>query len=70
MSDYVVDESRFMIPDEHETVTWFAEGTELPFGLTFSEKLEGQDVWQLYASEDSKYLILAVKEALGQRWLD
>lgn len=69
MSDYVVDESRFMIPDEHESVTWFAEGDELPFGMSFSEKLEGSDIWQLYASADSKYLILAVKEDLGQRWL-
>lgn len=69
MSNYVVDESRFMIPDEHETMSWFKEGEELPFGISFSEKLEGSDVWQLYASEDSNYLILAVKEDLGQRWI-
>ena len=69
MSNYVVDESRFMIPDEHEDTPWFKDGEVLPFGISFSEKLEGSDVWQLYASEDSNYLILAVKEELGQRWL-
>lgn len=70
MSDYVVDESRFIIPDEDETPTWFAEGSALPFGLTFSEKLDETDLWQLYVSADSKFLILAVVDSLGKKWIE
>ena len=69
MSDYIVDESRFMIPEEHEIVSWFEEGSTLPDGVVFSERLEETDIWQLYVSEDSRFEILAVVPAVAERWL-
>ena len=68
ISDYVVDETRFMLSDEEGRVNWFSEGSTLPDGIVFSEKLDETDVWQLYVSSDSRFYILAVKTYLSDKW--
>lgn len=70
ISDYVVDESRFMLGDEEGRVNWFKEGTTLPDGMIFSEKLDETDVWQLYVSSDSQHYILAIKSELCEKWCE
>lgn len=67
MSDYIVDETRFVISDEDKT-SYFPNPYKLPCGITISEKEDETDKWQLYISEDGKFYILAVVEELFTKW--
>ncbi len=70
MSDFIVDESRFMLDDGAEDTSFFKEGFVFPDGIAVGETLDEGVKWQLYVSEDAKTQILAVKAELAQKWLE
>ena len=66
MSDFIVDESRFVLKDE-DTVSFFPEEYKLACGITIAEKEDETDTWQLYISKDGKHYILAVTSFLHDK---
>lgn len=70
MADFIVDETRFIIDDGEYDFWFFEEGFRLPDGIVISEKIDETDQWQLYASLDSRYTILAAKAELARKWLE
>ena len=69
MSDFIVDESRFVLKDE-DTVSFFPEEYKLACGITIAEKEDETDTWQLYTSKDGKHYILAVTSFLHDKWVE
>ncbi len=69
MTDFIVDESRFIIQDE-ESQAYFEPDYELPSGIVIGEMEDCTDKWQLYISDDSKYYVLAVIKDLHDRWIE
>ena len=70
MSDFIVNESKFIIEDDEYESSFVPEGFTLPDGIIFGEKIDDAPSWQLYTSEDGRYTILVAKEALVEKWVD
>ena len=70
MSDFIVNESNFIIEDDLYESSFVPEGFMLPDGIVFGEKLDEAPSWELYLSEDLQFRLLVVKEALAEQWVD
>ena len=70
MSDFIVNESNFIIEDDLYESSFVSEGFMLPDGIVFGEKLDEAPSWELYLSEDLQFRLLVVKEALAEQWVD
>ena len=70
MSDFIVNESKFIIDDDLYESSFVPEGFTLPDGIIFGEKIDDAPLWQLYISEDERYNILVAKEELVEKWVD
>ncbi len=68
MTDFIVDESKFMISDEENTA-FFKSEFKLPSGIVIGELEDEADTWQLYISSDGKNYILAVVPELKDKWI-
>ena len=69
MSDFIVNESKFIVDMDAKTDSFLSVGEILPDGLQVSDMLDNAAVWQIYASEDNSALILAVMPDLAKRWV-
>ena len=69
MSDFIVNESKFIVDMDAKTDSFLSVGEILPDGLQVSDMLDSAAVWQIYASEDNSALILAVMPDLAKRWV-
>ena len=70
MSDFIVNESKFIVNMEEETDLYLQQGEILPDGIQISDLIENAATWQIYASEDNEKLILAVLPAMAERWIE
>ena len=70
MSDFIVNESNFIIEDDLYNSSFVPEGFTLPDGISFGEKIDDAPSWQLYSSEDLRYELLVVKEELAEKWVE
>lgn len=70
MSDFIVNESNFIIEDDLYDSSFVPEGFTLPDGIIFGEKIDDAPSWQLFTSEDQRFELLVVKEELAQKWVD
>ncbi len=70
MSDFIVDESRFLLDDDEYDSSFVPAGLTLPDGIIFGEKLDDAPQWQLYSSADRRFDLLVVKPELAQKWDD
>ena len=69
MSDFIVNESKFIVDMDEKADSFLSAGEILPDGLQVSDMLDNAAVWQIYASEDNSALILAVMPDLAKRWV-
>lgn len=69
MTDFIVNESKFIVDMDAKTDAFLSAGEILPDGLQVSDMLDNAAVWQIYATEDNSALILAVMPDLAQRWV-
>ena len=68
MNNYIVDESKFLISDEDDSLI-FPEDYKLSSGIVFSSYEDGSDKWELYTSKDGEHYILAVNSELHDKWI-
>ena len=69
MTDFIVNESKFIVDMDEKADSFLSAGEILPDGLQVSDMLDNAAVWQIYASEDNSALILAVMPDLAKRWV-
>lgn len=69
MNNYIVDESKFLISDEDDSLI-FPEDYKLSSGIVISSYEDGTDKWELYTSKDGEHYILAVNSELHDKWID
>ncbi len=69
MSDYIVNESKFVIDISDDLKDEaLAPGTVLPNLVTVGDQLDRSDNFQIYDSKDGAMNILVVKRSLALRW--
>ena len=55
MSDFIVDESRFILEDDQYDSSFVPAGFTLPDGIVFGEKTDDARLWQRYSSADRRF---------------
>ena len=68
MNNYIVDESKFLISNEEDSLL-FPEDYKLSCGIVISSYEDGSDKWELYTSKDGEHYILAVNSELHDKWI-
>lgn len=68
MSDFIVDESRFILDDDQYESSFIPEGFSLPDGIVFGEKTDDAPSWQRYSSADRRFDLLVILPELAEKW--
>lgn len=68
MSDFIVDESRFILDDDQYESSFIPGGFVLPDGIVFGEKTDDAPSWQRYSSADRRFDLLVVLPELAEKW--
>ena len=70
MSDFIVDESRFILEDDQYDSSFVPAGFTLPDGIVFGEKTDDARLWQRYSSADRRFDLMVVLPELAEKWTE
>lgn len=71
MSEYIINESRFVIDISDELKDHALEsGTVLPNLTIVGDQIDRSDSFQIYDTQDGSFNLLVVKKALALKWLE
>lgn len=69
MSDFIVDESKFLLSEEEEE-TIFEEGFRFPCGIKVGSLDDSAECWELYTSQCGNFNLLVVLPELKDKWVN